>query len=50
MKSSSEVDVNNAVTAAKQAFTDWSARSGRDRGAVLLKAARIIRVSKMSCI
>ena len=41
---SSETCVSVAVQNAKQAFTDWKRLSAYERGKVLKKAAKIIRV------
>ena len=41
---SSQSDVDHAVCKARSAFRDWSRMSGFERGAVLKKAANIIRV------
>ena len=44
MPESSEADVNAAVQSCREAFADWSNRSGKQRGDILVKAAQIIKV------
>ncbi len=45
MRGSSHVDVDRAVQAAKKAQVEWGNLTGFERGQILSKAGRLIKVS-----
>ncbi len=50
MRGSSHEDVDRAVQAAKKAQVEWGNLTGFERGQILSKAGRLIKVSYRVCL